>query len=140
MTDEVSMFEFSQDLADAKKPPLLPIGEYNATVIKAVPGFKEETGNRWLNISYRISPDNYPADYDASFDPEGKVVFYMTKPLKDDARGRYNASELLKAHGLPGGRGLNPNDLIGQSARVRIVHDNYGGEAKEKVASVQVAE
>lgn len=140
MSDTESMFDFTTDLETAEKPPLFPEGEYVAVVTKAEPKMKAETGNRWLDIYYKISPEQYPADYPAELAPDGKTVKLMSPQLNNDKRGTWNAAELKRAHGLSLKGGITANEFIGARAKVRVKHDTFNGVTREKVTSVQVAD
>lgn len=140
-TEETFVFaDLSVDVEEAVEPPKLPESDYIATVASCKPMKKAETGTEYYQIAYRIAPEQYPADFDAAFYPDGKTVVYRTPRINDDPMGRFNMKTLKNAHGLPGGKSRDPNQFVGTTTKVRLRHDSWQGKKTEKVVSVGQAD
>lgn len=133
---EVSILEFSQDISEAEAPPPLPVGEYNATVEAIDTRTSNTTGRDYLSISLRVSPDDFPPDFDATSYPEGVILNYNRLGVEDNARNRYNMRKWCEALQAPMGKQVDPNDWVGLSCRVGIIHRPWEGEDRPNINKV----
>ncbi len=135
MADEnvIVFVDYADDVAEAKDPPKLPSAEYVATVSQCNPYKNAETGTEGYKILFRIAPEQFPANFDAEFYPDGKSVTYVTWRLNDDPMGRSNMKKLRNSFGIGGGTSRDPNQFVGLSARIRVAVDKTG---REKVVSI----
>lgn len=64
-TDEgmESIIEYSINLEDQGRPPILPIGEYAAEVVGFEKKFGAQSGRAYFNVKVSIAADNQPADF-----------------------------------------------------------------------------
>lgn len=135
--EPTSLMEFSSDLSEAEAPPPLPVGEYPATIVKAEIKDSKQ-GNRYLAIMFRIEPESYPADF-IEGNPEGETLSYNRVVLQDTPQGRYRMRKFLESIGGPLSSRVDPNDLMGLTATVGIVHDTWEGEKRAQIAKVLAA-
>lgn len=130
-----SIMQFSQDLNDVEAPPPLPKGPYPAEIIGATERTSNTSGNVYAQIQFRISADNYPADY-TDGDPDGTVLSFNRLLIEDTASARYRWKKFLQNVGGPLGRQVDLNSLIGLSATVEIIHQEYEGEQQASIAKI----
>lgn len=117
----MSMIEFSQDLNNVVAPDPLPPGVYPAEIIGATEKVSGSTGNRYLNVVFRINSESYPADY-TDGDPDGIEIHYNLLQLNDNGRNRFRMKKFLERVGAPLSNSVDPNTLIGLTATVEINH------------------
>jgi len=127
--------QFSQDLADAVAPPPLPKGPYPAEIIGAAERVSNTTGNTYAQIQFRISADNYPADYTEG-DPDGLVLSYNRLLIEDTPQARWRWRRFLENVGGPLGRTVDLSTLIGLSATIEVVHQEYEGEQQASISKI----
>jgi hypothetical protein len=130
-----SIMQFSQDLADAQPPPPLPKGPYPAEIIGAVERTSNATGNLYASIQFRIGADNYPADYTEG-DPDGTVLTFNRLLIEDTPQSRWRWRKFLENVGGPLGRSVDLNSLIGLSATIEVVHQEYEGEQQASISKI----
>ena len=137
MSEPTSLMEYSSDLNEAEAPPPLPAGEYPAEIVKAE--IKDSAkGNKYLAIQFKIDPDNFPADFEEG-NPDGEILSYNRVMVEDTPRGRYRMKTFLNSVGGKLGRALDPNDLMGLTATVGVVHSKWEGEDRAEIAKVLAA-
>lgn len=131
----MSIIEYSQDLATAEQPPLLPAGPYPAEIIGASEKVSRTNGNKYLAIVARINAESYPADF-VDGDPDGVELQYNFIQLDDTPRNRYNMRRFLERIGAPLTRTVDLNDLIGRTMTVEVVHNEWNDEQRLQIARV----
>ena len=132
--DQVSLFEYSSDIADAEAPPPLPVGEYPATIVKAE--IKDSAkGNKYLALMFRIDPESYPADFQEG-NPEGETLSYNRIVLVDSPQGRYRMRKFMESVGARMGASVDPNDFMDLTATVAISHGKWEGETRAEISKV----
>ena len=137
MSDLPSVFEFSTDIADAEAPPPLPVGEYEAQIVKAEPALSQNSGNQYAAVSFRIDPAQYPPDFDgAEIYPDGVTLVYRRVVLEENPVAMYNLKNFLLAIDVAPSKMVDLNEWVGQSARVRIAHEVYEGVNRHQIAAV----
>jgi hypothetical protein len=143
MADEASTlpsaFEFSQDISTQDAPPPLPKGTYLASIEAAEAKVSATSGNTYADITFNISPDQFPADYSAIQQDAVKIHHRTIVLSKDDARSRYNIRKFCEAIRCPVSRKLDLNDFLGKSAMLQIDHRQYQGVDQPEIKSVQPA-
>lgn len=136
MTD-ISIIEYSDDLGNAEAPTPLPIGDYPAE-IRAVERKTSAKGNDYLQVTFYVSPDSYPADYTEGSE-DGATLIYRSLSPDDSQRARYSMRKFCEAIGAPTGKKVDFNDWIGQAAIVSVTHDTYDGELRAQLKKVNPA-
>lgn len=136
---EIGILEFSSDIAEAEAPPPLPIGEYLATVEGIESRVSNTSGREYLGVTLRISPDDFPSDFDGTAYPDGVVLRYNRLFTEDNARNRYNFKKWCEALGAPMGKHVDPNDWIGMNIRVGINHRTWENEEQANIQKIASA-
>ena len=131
-----SILEFSTDVSEAERPPLLPMGEYTGEIRGAEVKEGISSGKKYVAVQFYISPDEFPADFDASTRPDGVVCVYRRVPGEDDDMSKFRLRKFMDAIGAKAGKAVDVNEWVGLSGRVRISHSEYDGEQREEILSV----
>lgn len=130
-----SITEFSEDIADAEAPALLPERDYRATIAKVDKRVSNTSGNPYYNIQFKINADDYPADFDTSEAPDGKTVTFMLSAV-DSKPNRHRIRKFCEAIGFTPSKSINHKAWEQLEAKVTIKHDTYQGETREKISRV----
>jgi len=133
--DASSIMEYSEDISEAEAPIPLPEREYIATIKKTEQKVSGK-GNKYIQVSFYVSPEEFPIDFDESNAPDGVILSYNRITLSDDIRGRYRMNQFCKSIGAPMGIQINFNDWIGLEARVKVTHQDYEGEKQASIEKV----
>lgn len=136
---EVGILEFSSDISEAEAPPPLPIGEYPATVEALEMRVSNTSGREYLGVAMRISPDDFPPDFDGTAYPDGVQLRYNRLFTEDNARNRYNFKKFCEALGAPMGKQIDPNDWIGMVLKVGISHRKWEDEDQANIQKIASA-
>ncbi len=134
MSDMPSVYEFSENIADAEAPAPLPPGDYIG-VIKEVEAKDSSKGNRYASVSFHISPDQYPVDF-TDGPPDGITLAYNRVVLKDDARSRFAIRRFCEAIDAPMGKAIDLLSWIGQEAKLTVKHSEYEGVKRAEIDRV----
>ena len=129
------ILDFSEDLATVEAPNPLPIGQYPGEIIAAERKTSNTSGNTYAAIQFRISADNYPADF-TDGDPDGMVLSYNRLLMEDTPQARWRWRKFLEAVGGRLGRQVDLSDLLGLTAMLDIGHDKYEGENRAQITRV----
>jgi hypothetical protein len=132
-------FEFSQDISTQEAPPPLPQGRYLATVEAAEPKISANSGNTYIDITFTIAPDQFPADYSAIQQDAVKIHYRSLVVSKDDARSRYAIRQFCERLRVPVSRKLDVNDFLGKTAMLTISHRQYQGVDQPEIKAVEPA-
>jgi len=136
---DLPILEYSSDITSAEAPPPLKVGEYPA-VIEAITQKQSQTsGKDYLSVDLRISPDDFPADFDPNKElyPEGVVLQYNRLVVEDTARSRYNMRKFCEAIGAKMGKRVDPSEWIGLACKVGIKHERYEGEPRAQIGALK---
>lgn len=134
--DTVSILEFSEDIGSAEAPPVLPANEYPATIEK-VDVRESSSGNMMIPVTFRISADDFPADFDgAESYPDGVTITYYRLLAEDNQRARYNLRKFCETIGAKMGKTVDPNEWIGLSATLKVQPEMYEGEPRLSIKAV----
>lgn len=136
---DVSIIEFSEDISEAEAPQPLPIGEYLATVEAVDVRTSNTSGREYISATLRVSPDEFPPDFDAAAYPDGVMLNYNRLGLEDNSRNRYNMRKWCEALGAPMGKQVDPSEWIGMTCRVGIVHRSWEGEDRPNINKIASA-
>jgi hypothetical protein len=86
-------------------------------------------------LQFRIPAEEYPADYPDG-DPDGTVLYYNRIPTDDKPRNRYLIRRAMERIGGPLSQEIDCNALIGLSANVEVVHQEYEGEMRASISKL----
>lgn len=131
-----SVIEFSEDIADAEQPEPLPKSDYLAEIRGVEVKTSNSKGTKYAAVSFYISPEQYPADFDVNNAPDGKTLVYRRVSLEDTAQARFNLRRFLEAIGAPMSKTIDVNEWVGLSGRVTIDHEEYEGVMREQIVKV----
>ena len=135
--DQVSIIEYASDLSDAEAPVPLPPGDYPAT-IRGAEMKTSGKGNKYINVTFNIDPDSYPADFTEG-DADGTVLTFGRLSPDDTTRARWGMKKFLQSIGAPTGKAVDLNEWVGLSATVEVKHDTWEGETRPQIAKVKEA-
>lgn len=135
---DVSIIEYASSLDEAEAPVPLPAGDYPAE-IRGVERKTSGKGNEYINVTFFISPENYPADYtDGSED--GAILSYGRLSPDDTVRARYGMKRFAEAIGAKTStKQVDLNEWIGCTAIVTVVNDTYEGMPTAQIKKVNPA-
>lgn len=135
--DDMTIFEFSEDIADAPEPEPLPEGSYVASIEEAVGKTSPNTGKRYGAITFMIPTDQFPADYPIENAPNGKMITFRRVPLEDDVPSRFRLRRFCEAVGAPMAKQIDMRDFVGLTATVHIKHSEWEGVMREEIDRVE---
>lgn len=138
MSDMPSVIDFSVDISKAEAPPLLPVGEYRATIKAAEAKVSANSGNTYASVTFNVDPDQFPADYDASIYPTGKTMAYNRVLLEDNPTANFRLRKFLEAIQAKGGKSINLNDWVGLEAVIEVDHSTFEDEDREEIKRVKM--
>lgn len=133
---EVGILEYSEDISQAEAPPPLPVGEYPATIEAVEQKTSNTTGNEYLAVTLAVSPDDYPADFDADAYPDGVKLSYNRLLVEDTPRARYRMRKWCEAIGAKMSKNIDPTEWLGMATTVGIKHEEFEGEKRAQIAKV----
>lgn len=137
MSDLGSILDYSADLAEAEAPVALPAGDYPVRIVAAELGTSQSSGKARVDVTFRIQPEDFPADYeDAESFPDGKDV-HMYVSAEDTKAARFRMRKFCEAIGSTLSSRLDINEWIGKSAILTIEPDAYEGIERERARKVE---
>jgi len=139
--ETLGLIELDQNLGDVEKPPELPPGAYTGEIQDVQMGTSQK-GNSYFNIKFVIPPAEIPAELQDDFE-DGAQLFYnrIIVPKKGDRRALFNLKNFIEKIGLnTATTSVDPNEWMGQSARLKVVHETYQGEKRAAIKSLEAAE
>ena len=139
--ETLGLIELDTNLADVEKPPELPPGLYTGE-IQDVQVATSQKGNQYFNIKFHISPSEIPAEMQDDFE-DGADMFYnrIIKPKGKDRRALFNLKNFVEKLGLSTDTTtIDPNEWMGQSARLKVVHGTYQGDKRAEIKSIEAAD
>lgn len=134
-----SVIEYAEDVDDAEAPEPLPDGDYPATVEKVEMKVGATSGKNYLAVTFRISTDEFPADFDVNNAPEGLVISYNRLSPDDTIAARFRMKKFIRAIGATGGRQINLMEWVGLNATLHLSHREYEGVPQNDIKSVKAA-
>lgn len=140
--EPLGVIELDENLSDVEKPKDIPPGRYNGEV-QDVQEATSAKGNTYFAIQFRIPPSELPADVAEEYE-DGAVLYWnrILKPRgKTDRRALFNLRKFIEALGLdPNTSTIDPNEWMGQTARLQVATGKYQGEDRAEIRSVEAAE
>jgi hypothetical protein len=133
---EISIIEYAEDVSKAEAPLPLPVRQYPATIEKAEVKTSTNTGNQYVAVSFRVSADDFPADFDASGYDDGIVLTYNRIPVEDSPRARYRMRQFCEAIGAKASKKIDLGEWLGLSATLDVEHNTYEGETRAQIKKV----
>ncbi len=137
MSDQMSIIEYDEDLGNAEAPVPLPVGDYPAEIRQAEIK-TSASGNQYVNVTFHIAPEAYPADYTEGSE-DGQILSFGRLSPDVTQRARYGMRKFCEAIGATLGKKLDLNDWIGLNAIVTVAHDTYEGETRAQIKKVNQA-
>lgn len=131
-----SMISYGESLADAEAPEPLPASRYPAVIESAEIKTSQRTGNDYVSVGFRISTDDFPADFDINNAPEGVLLSYNRLSPADNIQARFRMRKFVEAIGAEMGSALNLNDWIGLSTSIELTVSEYEGIPRNEIKSV----
>ncbi len=136
--EPMSVIELEESLADAEKPKEIPPGKYVGEV-QDVQSKVSDKGNSYFAISFRIPPDELPADIAEQYE-DGALLFWnrvMIPKGKADRRGLFNLRKFVESLGLDS----NTTTIdLGRPARLIVKSGKYLGEERAEISAIEAAE
>lgn len=139
--ETLGLIELDTSLSDVEKPKELPPGNYTGEIQDVQMGTSQK-GNSYFNIKFVISPSEIPADMQDDFE-DGCALYYnrIIVPKKGDRRALFNLKNFIEKLGLDTNTTqIDPNEWMGQSARLKVVHGTWQGEKRAEIKSIESAE
>lgn len=136
MAETRSILQFSKNIAEQEAPPALPPGEYPAQVVAAEVRENKSGDGDHVYITWEIKPEAYPADFDASFYPEGRRV-YQRLGASDIPSQRFRFKRFCEALGVPASTDtFDVGEWIGLSAILGLDVETFEEVETERVKKV----
>lgn len=132
-----SIISYAEDLEAAEAPPALPASDYPAE-IRGAEIKTSAKGNKYVNVTFIVSPDDYPADA-TDLDMDGTVLSYMNLNPADTVKARFGMKKFAQAIGVTLGKKLDLNDWIGKTALISVINEPYDGVMQAKIKKVNPA-
>lgn len=132
-----SIIEYGDDLSEAEAPVPLTAGDYPAE-IRGAEIKTSAKGNKYINVTFIVNADDYPADYTEG-NPDGTTLSFMGVSPENNTRARYNMRKFLEAIGQPLGKSVDLNDWIGSTAIITVTHEMYEGVPQARIKKVNPA-
>lgn len=121
--EEGSLLEYSMNIDEQERPPVLPIGEYQARITGLERKYGKESGRPYINVKLRIEPNDMPADFvEARGTEDAVTVFGMVMGAEDNPQSRFNMQQFCRAAGVAGSNRINLKEFLNKSVKVQIKH------------------
>lgn len=138
MDDMESIIEYSVNLEDQERPPVLPIGDYRAEVTGFEKKYGKDSGRPYFNVKLTIHADSQPADFVEQLGTQGDVnLFYMVFGAEDNPVARFNMRMFCEALRVPLSNRFQPVDFLNKEAVVTVKHGrDLSGNPRPEVAKL----
>lgn len=136
-----SILDYSINIEEAERPPVLPVGEYRATITGVEKKFGKDSGRPYLNIKFSVDSDDQPADFVEQLGTNSPLsVFYMLFGAEDTPQSRYNMKQFCKAIGAPMSNRIDVRGFMDMEAKVSVEHQpDLEGNPQPRVRRVHNA-
>lgn len=137
MSEVKSIIEYDVDLDEAEAPVPLPKGDY----VGEIRGAEVKTsnkGNEYINVTFHIDADQYPADYTEG-NPDGTILSYGRLSPENSTRARYQMKKFVEGIGGKLGKSLDLNEWLGLRAKLTVANEMYEGVEQAKISKVSEA-
>jgi hypothetical protein len=136
----MSIIELAGDIQEMAEFEPLPDGVYPAELQDIEIRHSEKVPQGYIYCQFRISPDHFPADYDAGYAPEGLPVVYSRVAIPDPNNRRTVRpfKQFLAALGVKQvGNKFDPQKWIGSQAQLLLKRQEYQGALVNNVDAIQ---
>ncbi len=126
----MNIISLNQDIDQMEEFEPLPVGAYNAKVVDVELRTSEKMPNGYIYMQLRVSPEEYPADYDEGNAPEGLLLVYarVAIPSPENRRSVKPFKDLLLALGIdPKGTEIDMESWIDRDVQVLLSRSEYQG-------------
>lgn len=138
-TDNVNnILHYDDDITTAERPDPLPEGEYEGVVDRAEVKTSARTGNKYVDIIFKVPSEQFPADYDLSLAPNGVSLRHMVM-YSQSPRDKFAMRKFCETIGASTGAQINLGEWQGLSAKLTVAHETYEGEKNAKIKKVEAA-
>jgi hypothetical protein len=137
MSEVKSIIEYDVDLDEAEAPVPLPKGDYVGEIRGAEVKVSSK-GNEYINVTFHIDADQYPADYTEG-NPDGTILSYGRLSPENSTRARYQMKKFVESIGGTGGKSVDLNSWLGLRAKVTVINEEYEGTPQAKISKVSEA-
>lgn len=121
--DVGSILEYSIPIQDQERPPILPIGDYRATITGVELKHGKDSGRPYLNVKFTVGPDDQPADFVEEMGTGQPVnLFYMVFGAEDNPTSRFQMHQFCDTVGAPMAREIPIKQFLNLEARVSVEH------------------
>lgn len=139
MSESQMILNYSSDVSTAEAPEPIPVGDYIGTVVSAEAAVSKSSGNHYVNLAFRIDPDQYPADFSAEGWEDGVILYWRRTVIEDSTRGRYQMRRLCETLDAPMGGSINLAEWAGLEAKLTVGHQTNPNDGT-LVAEIQKLE
>lgn len=136
-----SLIEYSINLEDQERPPVLPIGEYIGEIVGVELKYGKESGRPYFNVKFTIPPDNQPADFVEALGNQAPVsLFSMVFGAEDNPVSRFNMKQFCEAARVPLSSRFVASDFLNKEVRIQVKHgQDLSGNPRPEVQRVTKA-
>ena len=120
-----TIIDYSVDLKAQEAPEPLPTGKYKG-VISGVEVKVSQRETRYAAVSFKISADQYPADFTDGPD-EGMTIIYRRASLEDNPQARWGTKRFIEAIGAPLSKQIDVSEWVGMEAQLEVKPDTFEG-------------
>jgi hypothetical protein len=135
----MSIIELGTSLGEMKEYQALPDGLYDGELQVAELKTNEKNPNGFFSLQFRISPEDFPADYDVDNAPEGVLVTYGYLAIPD-GKSRKNVAafkKVAKAFGeTDKSASIDPENWIGKKVQLMLKRGEYLGSEINRIEAI----
>lgn len=128
-----------EDYADFEPLPKGPyVGECILAEVRV-----SANGNSYFYTNWKITPDQFPVDYDIANAPEGLQLNYsrVQVPTPDDRRSITQVKHFMAALGTKlKTKVIDPSSWVGKKAKLILGQEMYNGENRNSITGVESLE
>jgi hypothetical protein len=139
MSEVASIIEYEDDLSNAEAPVPLPKGDYVARIRGAEKKLNKAGDREYINVTFHIDAEQYPADYASDGDPDGVVLSYGRLSPENTQKARWQMRKFCESIGAELSSKLNLNDWLDKTALVTVINEKYEGVDQAKISKVGAA-
>ncbi len=136
---ESNVLELEMNLEDFEDFEPLPPAPYPGEIQTAEMRISDK-GNEYYYVVYKVTPDDFPADYSVDNAPEGLQLLYarLQKPKSNDRRSITSVKHFYRAHGMKLKTSIiDPETWKGKRAKLVLNIAQYQGEDRNNIASIE---
>ena len=132
----MSLIEYATELDEQEEPQPLPANTYPATCEVSEERENKAGTGKYLALGWRISADNYPADF-VDGNPDGILLFYNRVRTSSDPQARWDMKQLRKALGLSTRtKTIDPYEFIGITANIVTTVGEWEGKKRAEISRI----